>query len=129
MAKLSAQNLSRRERQIMDIVYRRDRVTVAHVREELPDPPSYSAVRAMLRVLEEKGHVKHAQDGPRDGYIAPVPRERARDSALQRLLTTFFDDSAEKAVAALLDMSAADLSEEDLDRLSDLIERAREEGR
>lgn len=129
MAKPSAQNLSRRERQIMDIVYRRDRVTVAHVRKELPDPPSYSAVRAMLRVLEEKGHLKHEQDGPRYVYIATVPRERARDSALQRLLTTFFDDSAEQAVAALLDMSAADLSEEDLDRLSDLIERAREEGR
>ena len=123
------QGLSRRERQIMDIVYRHGDVTVASVLDELPDPPSYSAVRAMLRVLEEKGHLKHRQEGPRYVYSPTVPREDARQSALRRLLETFFDDSTEQAVAALLDLSAADLSKAELDRLQELIEEAREEGR
>ncbi len=113
----------------MDIVYRCGRVTVAQVLEELPDPPGYSAVRAMLRVLEEKGHLKHEQDGPRYVYLATLPREDARASALERLLKTFFDGSTEQAVAALLGMSAAELSEAELNRLAELIARAREEGR
>jgi predicted transcriptional regulator len=126
----SAHNeLSRRERQIMDIIYQRGRASVAEVLEALPDPPSYSAVRALLRVLEDKGHVKHAQDGPRYVYAATVPRTEAQESAMKRLLRTFFDGSAERAVAAFLDMHAGELSDEDLDRLAELIEHTREEGR
>jgi predicted transcriptional regulator len=121
--------LSRRERQIMDILYRRGRATVGEVLEELPDPPSYSAVRALLRVLEEKGHVGHEQDGPRYAYKPTLPRAEARESAMQRLIRTFFDGSAEKAVAAFLDMSATDLSKEELSRLAELIDQARKEGR
>ena len=121
--------LSRRERQIMDVIYRRGRATAAEVRGGIPDAPSYSAVRAMLRVLEEKGHLEHEQDGPRYVYFPTTPREAATESALRRVLKTFFDDSTEKAVAALLDLGAADLGEEELDRLSSMIERARREGR
>ncbi len=122
-------HLTRRERQIMDIVYQRGSASAAEVQESLPDPPSYSAVRAMLRLLEEKGHLRHRQDGPRYVYSATVPRERARRSATRRLLDTFFDGSAAQAVATLLDVSTDDLSEEELERLADLIERARREGR
>ena len=121
--------LSRRERQIMDIIYQRSRATAAEVMEDLPDPPSYSAVRALLRVLEEKGHVRHKQDGPRYVFLPTVPRDRARQSALKQVVGTFFEDSAEQAVAALLDMSARDMSDNELDRLADLIEQAKEEGR
>ena len=121
--------LSRRERQIMEIVYQRGRATVAEVLDDLPDPPSYSAVRALLRILEEKGHLKHEQDGPRYVYMPTVPHARARDSAMKRLIRTFFDGSPEKAAAAFLDMSAAQLSDDDLDRLAELIEQARREGR
>lgn len=121
--------LSRRERQIMEIVYQRGRATVAEVLEGLPDPPSYSAVRALLRILEEKGHLKHEQDGPRYVYMPTVPHARARESAMKRLIRTFFDGSPEKAAAAFLDMSAAQLSDDELDRLAELIEQARREGR
>lgn len=121
--------LSRRERQIMDVIYRLGQATAQEVVDNLNDPPSYSAVRGLLRILEEKGHVKHRQDGPRYVYHPTVPRERARESALRQLVRTFFQDSPEEAVAALLDMSAAKLSDEELDRLSDLIARARKEGR
>ncbi|MGH7662945.1 MAG: BlaI/MecI/CopY family transcriptional regulator [Gemmatimonadaceae bacterium] len=117
--------LSRRERQIMAIVYRNGRVTAAAVRGELPDAPSYSAVRAMLRVLEEKGHVRHVQDGPRYVYSATVNRARARRSALRQLLATYFDGSAEQAVAALLGGADGSLSEAELDRLALMIEQAR----
>ena len=108
---------SRRERQIMDVIYRLGQATAATVMSNLPDPPSYSAVRALLRVLEEKGHVKHVQDGPRYVYLPTVPRERARESALQQLVRTFFGGSTEQAVAALLDMSASHLSDDELERL------------
>ncbi len=121
--------LSRRERQIMDIIYHRGRATAAEVMEDLPDPPSYSAVRALLRVLEEKAHVRHKQDGPRYVFLPTVPRARARQSALKQVVGTFFEDSAEQAVAALLDMSAKDMSDNELDRLAELIEQAKEEGR
>lgn len=121
--------LSRRERQIMDIIYQRGRATAAEVMEDLPDPPSYSAVRALLRVLEEKGHVRHKQDGPRYVFHPTVSRDQARESALKQLLGTFFENSAEQAVATLLDMSAQGMSEGELGRLSELIERARKEGR
>ena len=121
--------LSRRERQIMDIIYQREKATAAEVMEGLPDPPSYSAVRALLRVLEEKGHVRHKQDGPRYVFYPIVSRDKARESALKQVVGTFFEDSAEQAVATLLDMSAQDMSESDLDRLAELIEQAKKEGR
>ncbi len=129
MAKQTHVHLSRRERQIMDIVYARGSVSVHQVLADMSDPPSYSAVRAMLRLLEEKGHVQHEQDGPRYVYKPTVPREKARQSAMKQLLGTFFDGSTEQAVAALLDMSASRLSDNELDRLADLVERVRREGR
>lgn len=129
MSERPHRDLTRRERQIMDIVYRFERATAQEVRENLPDPPSYSAVRALLRVLEEKGHLEHVQEGPRYVYLPTVPREKARKSAMKRLVRTFFDDSAEKAVAALLSMSSSQLSEEELDRLGELIDEAQVQGR
>lgn len=117
--------LSRRERQIMDVMYRLGRATVAEVLERLPDPPGYSAVRAMLRILEEKGHLRHEQDGPRYVYLPTVPRDSARESALKHVVRTFFNNSTESAVAALLDLRGDDLSDAELDRLSRLIEQAR----
>jgi predicted transcriptional regulator len=121
--------LSRRERQILDILYRQGRATAAEVRAELPNPPSYSAARAVLRILEGKGHVRHEEQGLRYVYLPTVPREKARRSAVRHLVETFFHGSAEQAVAALLDASAAKLSTEELDRLAGLIERARKEGK
>ena len=123
------QQLSRRERQIMDIIYERGQATAAEVLESLPNPPSYSAVRAMLRLLEEKGFVTHDQDGPRYVFVPTVAREKARKSALKQMLKTFFDGSTEEAVAALLDLSRPQLSKEELDRLSAMIEDARQKGR
>ncbi len=121
--------LSRRERQIMDAIYRRGQATAAEVLEDIPDPPSYSAVRAMLRVLEEKGHLRHDQQGPRYVFLPTVPREKARRSALKQLMQTFFEGSTEQTVAALLDLSASKMSDAELDRLSQLINQARKEGR
>ena len=129
MADTLSTQLSRRERQIMDVIYRHGRVTAAEVLAELPDPPSYSAVRAMLRLLEEKGHVRHEQDGPRYVYVPTVNRERARKSALRHLVRTFFDGSTEDAVAALLQSDGGTLSDEELSRLSKLIDAAKKEGR
>jgi predicted transcriptional regulator len=122
-------NLSRRERQIMDVIYELKEATVSQVLERLPHPPSYSAVRALLRVLEQKGHLAHRQEGPRYIYAPTWPKERARRSALKHLLQTFFDGSTEEAVAALLDISEDNLSTEDYSRLLDLIRKARREGR
>lgn len=129
MGKEATPQLSRRERQIMDVIYREGRATAAEVLEQLPDPPSYSAVRAMLRVLEEKGHLKHKQMGPRYVFVPTIPRESAQRSALRHLLKTFFEGSREKMVAALLNDSSASLPAEELDRLSELIEQAKKEGR
>jgi BlaI family penicillinase repressor len=129
MTKNPHAHLSRRERQIMDVIYSKGRATAAEVLEAIPTPPSYSAVRAMLRLLEEKGYLRHEQDGPRYVFLPTLSRERARQSAMKQLLQTFFDNSAEQAVAALLDMSRARLSEAELDRLSEMIEKARKEGR
>ena len=123
----SADSLSRREREIMDIVYRRTSVAVAEVLEELVDPPSYSAVRALLRILEEKGHLQHRQVGPRYVYEATVPRTEARQSALSRVVRTFFDGSVESTVAALLKFGDDELSTEELDRLAGLVNEARRE--
>src|SRR5512134_2178635 len=122
-------DLSRRERQIMDIVYRRGSATATEVRESLPDPPTYSAVRAMLRILEEKGHVRHEQDGPRYVFHATLSVDSARRSALRRMLQTFFDNSLEEAVATLLDVESSNVTEEELERLARMIEAARKEGR
>ena len=121
-------DLSRRERQIIDILYARGRATAAEVLSALPDPPSYSAVRAMLRILEDKGHVRHEQDGPRYVYAPTVARENAKKSALRHVLHTFFDGSASQALSALLDDQSSKLSETELDRLAGLIERARKNG-
>ena len=129
MTKQTHSNLSRRERQIMDIIYKRAQATAMEVMENLPDPPGYSAVRAMLRLLEEKGYLKHQQDGLRYVYLPTVSREKARQSALKQMLQTFFDDSTEEAVATLLNISKSKLSKADLDRLSKLIDEARKEGR
>ena len=129
MSQQARNQLSRRERQIMDVIYRHGRVSAADVMSQLPDPPGYSAVRALLRVLEEKGHIRHEQDGPRYVFLPTVPRDQARQSALRQLLHTFFDGSAEQAVAALLDLSSTKLSGPELDRLSRLIAAARQEGR
>lgn len=126
---VSQHRLSRRERQIMDILYRRGRATAAEIHESLPDPPGYSAVRAMLRVLEEKKHVRHEEKDLRYVFIPTVPREKARRSAIAHVVDTFFDGSAELAVATLLDLSSRKLSDADFDRLSALIEKARKEGR
>jgi predicted transcriptional regulator len=129
MTKNPHAHLSRRERQIMDVIYQQGRATAAEVLENMPAPPSYSAVRAMLRLLEDKGLVRHEQDGPRYVYLPTLSRDKARQSAMKQLLQTFFDDSAEQAVAALIDMSRSKMSDAELDRLSRLIQDAREEGR
>ena len=125
----SQKNLSRRERQIMDIIYQRGQATAAEVLENLPDPPGYSAVRAMLKILEDKGHLRHKQQGPRYVFLPKVSREKAKRSAVKHLLQTFFDGSAASAVATLLDVSRSDLSNADLDRLNSLISQAKKEGR
>lgn len=125
MAKAST--LTRREREIMDILYRRGRATAAEVQGDMANAPTYSAVRALLRILEEEGHIKHVQDGPRYVYLPAVARSDARKSALSHVVTTFFDGSVEEAVATLVERSK--LSAEELDRLSQLIEKAKKEGR
>jgi len=122
-------SLSRRERQIMDIIYEIKEATALQVMERLPSAPGYSAVRALLRVLENKGHLSHRQDGARYVYVPVLARDKARRSALRHLLKTFFDDSTEDAVAALLDISEDRLSEEDYRRLEQLVQKARKEGR
>jgi BlaI family transcriptional regulator, penicillinase repressor len=122
-------DLGRRERQIVEVVYRLGRASVTDVLENLPDPPSYSAVRAMLRILETKGHLKHEQDGPRYVYLPAVRREKASRSALHHLVRTFFEGSTGDAVAALLEDADASLSEEEIERLSKLIRKARRQGR
>jgi predicted transcriptional regulator len=121
-------DLSRRERQIMDVLFALGQATVSDVLERIPDPPSYSAVRATMRVLEEKGHVEHLQDGPRYLYRPVVAQESARSAALRHLVRTFFGGSSELAAAALLGVNRR-LTEADLRRLADRVEAAREEGR
>ena len=128
MAKRDDAQLSRRERQIMEIVYRKGSATATEVLEEMADPPSYSAVRALLRVLEGKGHLRHRQEGPRYVYSATVPRERARRSALHRVVGTFFGGSVTDAVAALLELEPDRLDEEELARLSALVAEAQRKG-
>ena len=129
MSSNSHHHLSRRERQIMDIIYQRGQATAAEVQENMPNPPSYSAVRAMLRLLEEKGYLRHEQEGQKYVFKPTLAREKARKSALKQMLETFFDGSTEQAMAALLTLSKSKLSEDELDRLSQMIETAKREGR
>ena len=121
--------LSRRERQIMDFLFARGRASAAEVLDGIPDPPSYSAVRALLRTLEEKGHVVHEEQGRAYVYRPTLGRDQARKSALKHLLKTFFGGSAEQAMAALLDLSGQKMGRDELDRLGELVERAKREGR
>ena len=116
-------------REIMDLLYRAGELTAAEVRERMSDPPGYSAVRTLLRILEQKGHVRHEQRGPRYVFSPVVSRARARRSALRALVQTFFDGSPGEAAAALIDESRASLGADELDRLAGLIDAARREGR
>ena len=129
MVRKSVPHLSRRERQIMDVLYKVGKASAAEVRAGLPHPPSDSAVRALLRILEEKGHIRHDLDGPRYVYIPVVKRDTAKRSALQHLVNTFFDGSASQVMAALLDLSPRDLGDEELARLRRLIDAAKKEGK
>ena len=124
-----ALKLSRRERQIMDLLFRVQRATAAEVMAGLPDAPSYSAVRALLRILEQKGHVRHEEEGRAYVYMPLQRRDTARQSALSHLLKTFFDNSAEQAVAALLAIKGEKMSDAELERMSKLIENAKTDGR
>lgn len=120
--------LGSRERQIMDIIYRRGRATAAEVQNDLPDPPTNSAVRGMLRLLEEKGHLRHESDGPRYIYVPTIDPSKMSRSAMRHLVRTFFDNSASSAVAAMLGMYESRLKDSDLDRLEALIEQVRSKG-
>jgi predicted transcriptional regulator len=122
-------SLSRRERQIMDILYQRGKASASDVREAMEAAPGYSAVRAMLRVLEEKGHVRHQAEGLKYVYVPVVARDKAKRSAVKHVMETFFNGSAEQIVAALLDVSSTRLTREELDRMSEMIEQARREGK
>ncbi len=121
--------LSRRERQVMDILFRRGEATVAEVMADLTDPPTYSAVRSVLRILAQKALITHREDGPRYVYLPAVNPDRARDQALQHVVRTFFEGSTEHAVTALLRMSDADLSPAELTRVRERIRKARSSGR
>ncbi len=123
--KIADPDLSRRERQIMDVLFARGRATGQEIQEGLPDQPNYSSVRTILRVLERKGYVRHVEEGLRYVYQPTVAREAASRSALQRIIKTFFDGSAKEAVAALLDPAAFHLDEKELNELSRIIERAK----
>jgi predicted transcriptional regulator len=123
----ASNDVSRRERQILDVLYRAGRATAAEVQEALPNAPSYSAVRTLLRILEDKGHVRHQQDGTRYVYMPTVERDRAKKSALRHMVNTFFEGSATQAIAALLDEDPKRLSADDLDRLKTMIDRARKQ--
>ena len=112
----------------MDVLYQKGRATALEVQESLPDPPSYSAVRALLRILEDKGHVRHEQDGPRYVYLPTLARDNAKRSAMRHMLRTFFDGSAEQAISALLDDSSTKMSDVELDRLAKMIHEARRAG-
>jgi BlaI family transcriptional regulator, penicillinase repressor len=122
-------HLSRRERQIMDVLYRKGSATAAEVLESIPSPPSYSSVRALLRILEQKGHIKHEERVGKYVFMPTVPHAKAKRSAILHLVQTFFDGSPEDAVAALLDASSSKLSSEELDRLQGLIDKARKGGK
>ena len=121
--------LSRRERQILEILIERGRASASEVRAAMPDPPSYSAVRTLLRILEDKGHVRHKAEGLRYVYLATMGREKAKRTAVQHLLKTYFNGSPEQTMAALLDVSSAKLTRAELDRMAEMIEKAKKEGK
>jgi BlaI family transcriptional regulator, penicillinase repressor len=121
--------LSKRERQIMDFLYQAGRATAAEVLEAIPDPPGYSSVRATLRILEQKGHVRHEEDGRAYVFMPVIRKDAARKRALAHLLRTFFDNSAEQAVAALVDLAGPKTSAAELDRIGKIIDEAKREGR
>jgi BlaI family penicillinase repressor len=125
----SAPELSRRERQVMDILHRRAEATVAEIMEELPDPPTYSAVRSVLRILGEKDLIRYKEDGPRYIYYPAQATETARDGVLAHVVRTYFAGSPEQAVTALLRMSDVDMSDDEIERLRKTIRRARQNGR
>src|SRR5712671_4739897 len=125
----SPDGLSRRERQIMDILYQRGKSSATEVREAMPNAPGYSAVRAMLRVLEDKGHVRHQAEGLKYVYVPTVTRDKAKRTAVKHLMETFFNDSPEQIVAALLDVSSTRLTREELNRMAEMIEKAKREDR
>lgn len=129
MSKNAEWELGRRERQIMDVVFRLGRASVSQVQSELPDPPSYSAVRAMLGFLEDKGYLRHEQDGLKYVYLPTADRNKARTSALQHLVKTFFAGSAADAAAALIELPDMGLPEKDRNRLLQAIQKAKQEGR
>ena len=126
---MSPAGLSRRERQILDILYQRGKASAAEVRDAMEDAPSYSAVRALLRVLEDKGHVRHQAEGLKYVYVPAVARDKAKRSAVKHLVDTFFNESPEQVVAALLDVSSRRLTGEELDRMAAMIEKAKREGK
>lgn len=126
---MAFEDLSRRERQILDILYLRGRASAAEIRAAMSNAPSYSAVRALLRILEEKGHVKHQAERLKYVYTPVIGRDRAKRSAMKHLLDTFFNDAPEQAVATLLDVSSRNLKPEELDRMAEMIEKARKEGK
>lgn len=125
----TTETLSRREREMMNIIFARGQATATEVMEAMADPPSYSAVRATLRILEQKGHLKHQHDGTRYVYLPTLNRDKVRLSALDQLLTTFFDGSAANVVATLIEKQRGNMTDDELDRLSSLIEQAKKEGR
>jgi BlaI family penicillinase repressor len=126
---MNTDHLSRRERQIMDVLHARGQATAAEVLADLPNAPSYSAVRALLRILEEKGHAKHHRDGARYVYLPRASRAAASKSALQRVVSTFFKGSVTEAMAALLENSDTEISDEELNKLQQIIKQAKKEGR
>jgi predicted transcriptional regulator len=125
----SPKHLSKRERQIMDVLYREGRASAADVRARMPEPPSYSAVRTLLRILEDKGHVRHEREGLRYVYVPTVGPEKARRSALKHLIDTFFAGSASRGMAALFELGGKDLDEAELARLRRMIDDARRKGK
>jgi BlaI family penicillinase repressor len=129
MSPTHPRHLSKRERQIMDVLYRQGRAAAADVRAGMPDPPSYSAVRTLLRILEDKGHVRHEQDGVRYIYVPIVGAAKAQRSALKHLVDTFFGGSASRGMAALFELSGGDLDEAELRRLRQMIDEARKRGK
>ncbi len=129
MKKKPFTHMSRRERQIMDIIYQKGEATAAEIRNLLPDPPSYSSVRALLRVLENKGFLKHKEQGPRYIYSPTIALDKAKISALRHLMQTFFDDSAERVFASLLNIKGVKLTDKELKKMIHLIEKARKEGK
>lgn len=129
MTKTTKPPLSRREREVMDVLYRLGEATVAEIMEQLADPPTYSAVRSVVRILEDKGHISHREDGPRYVYAPAVKREKARRAALDQLVDTFFEGSSEQALVALLRRSDLDMSDSQIERLAKAVRKAGDEGR